>query len=89
MVLLSVTDQDWDVKNAVLICDMWDSHHCYNAVKRAEQLAPRINRLVNVMRNKGAVIIHIIIMHEFYKDTDKKRAINLPDSDSEVVLIVR
>ena len=63
---------------------MWDSHHCYNAVKRAEQLAPRINRLVNVMRNKGAVIIHApSSCMNFYKDTPaRKRAINLPDSDS-------
>ena len=83
--IVRVRDQDWDAKNtAVLICDMWDSHHCYNAVKRAEQLAPRINRLVNVMRNKGAVIIHApSSCMNFYKDTPaRKRAINLPDSVS-------
>ena len=63
---------------------MWDSHHCYNAVKRVEQLAPRINRLVDAIRNKGAIIIHApSSCMNFYKDAPaRKRAIDLPDSKS-------
>ena len=83
--IVRLRDQEWDPNNtAVLICDMWDSHHCYNAVKRVEQLAPRINRLVNVMRNKGAIIIHApSSCMNFYKDAPaRKRAIDLPDSNS-------
>ena len=81
--IVRLRDQEWDPNNtAVLICDMWDSHHCYNAVKRVEQLAPRINQLVNVMRNKGAIIIHApSSCMNFYKDAPaRKRAIDLPDA---------
>ena len=38
-------DEQWDpARTAVIVCDMWDSHHCVNAVRRVAQLAPRIDR---------------------------------------------
>lgn len=43
---------------ALIICDMWDSHHCVNAVRRVNEIAPRINKLANALRAQGATIIH-------------------------------
>lgn len=49
----------WDSSRvAVIVCDVWDSHHCLNAVRRVGQLAPRIDRFVTTMRERGATIIH-------------------------------
>ncbi|GAB5403881.1 MAG: hypothetical protein Aurels2KO_21120 [Aureliella sp.] len=43
---------------ALIICDMWDSHHCVNAVRRVGQIAPRIDSLAKTLRNQGVTIIH-------------------------------
>ncbi len=45
-------------KTAVIVCDMWDSHHCVNAVRRVAELAPRIDRFCTALREKGATVIH-------------------------------
>ncbi len=45
-------------ETAVIICDMWDSHHCVNAVRRVSELAPRIDLFAKTLRSKGATIIH-------------------------------
>lgn len=42
----------------VIVCDMWDSHHCVNAVRRVGELAPRMNELLCELRDQGATIIH-------------------------------
>ena len=28
-------------KTAIIVCDMWDLHHCKNAVRREAEMAPR------------------------------------------------
>ena len=38
-------------ETAVIVCDMWDLHHCKNAVVRANQLAPRMNALLKAARD--------------------------------------
>jgi len=43
---------------ALIICDVWDSHHCVNAVRRVQELAPRIDALAKSLRYQGATIIH-------------------------------
>ncbi|WP_182867137.1 ThuA domain-containing protein [Rhodopirellula sp. JC639] len=49
----------WDAaRTAVIVCDMWDSHHCVNAVRRVTELAPRIDRFCNTLREQGVTIIH-------------------------------
>ncbi|HTU22123.1 MAG TPA: ThuA domain-containing protein [Gemmataceae bacterium] len=49
----------WDVKKtAIIVCDMWDAHHCLNAVGRVKEMAPRMNQVLNEGRNRGALIIH-------------------------------
>ncbi|MEC9092028.1 MAG: nicotinamidase, partial [Planctomycetota bacterium] len=54
-----IQTETWQTqKTAVIVCDMWDAHHCLNAVKRVKEMAPRMNRLLEQMRNGGATIIH-------------------------------
>ncbi len=43
---------------ALIICDMWDSHHCVNAVRRVAEIAPRIDRFASVLRDRGVTVIH-------------------------------
>lgn len=45
-------------ETAVIICDMWDLHHCKNATDRVGELAPHLNRFVAEARSRGALIIH-------------------------------
>lgn len=45
-------------ETALIICDVWDSHHCVNAVRRVQELAPRINALATSLRANRATIIH-------------------------------
>lgn len=45
-------------ETAVIVCDVWDSHHCLNAVRRVKEMAPRMNELLRVARQRGALIIH-------------------------------
>jgi nicotinamidase-related amidase/type 1 glutamine amidotransferase len=49
----------WDTKKtAIIVCDMWDSHHCLNAVHRVGEMAPRMNQVLIAARNRGVLIIH-------------------------------
>ncbi len=43
---------------AVIVCDMWDLHHCKNAVTRAVEMAPRMNEVLEKARAAGVLIIH-------------------------------
>jgi nicotinamidase-related amidase len=53
------TRESWDPrKTAIIVCDMWDLHHCKNAVKREGEFAPRMNALLEAARAQGAFIIH-------------------------------
>lgn len=45
-------------QTAVIVCDMWDAHHCLNAVRRATEMGPRMNEFLKVARNRGVLIIH-------------------------------
>lgn len=43
---------------AVIVCDVWDAHHCLNAVRREEEMLPRMEAFLKAARGKGALIIH-------------------------------
>ncbi len=43
---------------AVIICDMWDTHHCVSAANRVAEMAPHLNTVVARIRQMGALIIH-------------------------------
>jgi len=51
--------ESWSAKqSAIIVCDMWDLHHCLNAVRRVEEMAPRMNDLLERARAQGVFIIH-------------------------------
>lgn len=53
------TQENWDPKKtAIIVCDMWDLHHCKNAVKRESEFAPRMNALLEKARAQGVFIVH-------------------------------
>lgn len=56
---VTATQETWDpARTAVIVCDMWDLHHCKNAVRRAGEMAPRMNDFLRKTRDLGALIIH-------------------------------
>ncbi len=51
--------EKWDPAiTALIVCDMWDLHHCYNAVQREKDMVGRMNQLLHRARDAGALIIH-------------------------------
>jgi putative membrane-bound dehydrogenase-like protein len=49
----------WDpAKTAIVVCDMWDLHHCKNATDRVAEMAPRMNEVLKAGREQGMLIIH-------------------------------
>ncbi|MBN2476759.1 MAG: isochorismatase family protein [Pirellulales bacterium] len=65
----------WDPrKTAVVICDMWDQHWCKSATARVAEMAPRMNALISVAREQGALIVHCPSgTLDFYKDTPGRK----------------
>ena len=54
---------------AVVICDMWDTHTCKNAALRVAEMAPRMNQVVQKLRERGCFIIHCPSnTMDFYRD---------------------
>jgi nicotinamidase-related amidase len=50
---------EWDVmQTAIIVCDMWDDHHCKSAAQRVGVLAPKMNAVLTAARNHGVQIIH-------------------------------
>jgi len=45
-------------ETAIIVCDMWDSHHCLNAVRRVVEMAPRMNDVLTKARGQGVLIVH-------------------------------
>ena len=51
--------QTWNAaETAVIVCDVWDRHHCLNAVRRMEEFLPRLQQVLDEARRRGAIIIH-------------------------------
>ena len=77
-------DLDWNsARTAVIVCDMWDLHHCLNATRRGAELAPRMNEVLKKLRGMGGVIIHApSSCMEFYKDHPARlRAAQVPRAE--------
>ena len=53
-----VKEQWLPSRTAIIVCDMWDLHHCKNAVTREVEMAPRMNEVLEKARAAGALIIH-------------------------------
>jgi nicotinamidase-related amidase len=74
-------DQQWDPKRtAIIVCDMWDLHHCKRAVDRVGEMAPRMNEVLVKARQAGALIIHApsSCMEPYEKTSMRQRAKNAP-----------
>ncbi len=78
---LKQAEEKWQpAQTAIIVCDMWDAHHCLNAVRRELELAPRMERVLQDARSKGVLIIHApSSCMDAYKDHPaRKRASGLP-----------
>ena len=74
-------EEGWNPKETVLIlCDVWDSHHCLNAVKRLDEMVERMNQVTEKARSQGVFIIHAPSdCMNFYKDhSGRKLAMETP-----------
>ena len=75
----------WDPKKtAIIVCDMWDLHHCLNAVRRGEEMAPTMDRVLKAARDRGATIIHAPseCMAAYADNPARKRAVGTPKAES-------
>ena len=73
----------WEAKTtAIIVCDMWDLHHCLNAVRREGEMAPTMDRVLRSARDRGVVIIHAPSnCIDAYKDHPaRKHAVDTPRS---------
>ncbi|MEO9592001.1 hypothetical protein [Rhodopirellula bahusiensis] len=71
----------WDpTQTAIIVCDVWDYHHCFNAVGRLNEMAPTMNEVIAESRRRGVTIIHAPSgCVDFYKNTaGRKRAMEAP-----------
>lgn len=79
----------WDpARTAVVICDMWDKHHCPDATERVGEMAPRMNEVLKAARARGMLIIHCPSdTMGFYKDHPGRRlAQAAPKAETKVPL---
>ncbi|MEM7474229.1 MAG: ThuA domain-containing protein [Planctomycetota bacterium] len=69
-------------RTAVIVCDMWDSHHCVNAVRRVAQLTPRIDQFCRSLRGRGVTIIHApsSCMKAYEKNLARNRTLAVPSA---------
>ncbi|MGN6491467.1 MAG: ThuA domain-containing protein [Agriterribacter sp.] len=51
--------QQWQPsQTAIIICDMWDRHWCSGATRRVAEMAPYLNEVINIGRQRGMQIVH-------------------------------
>lgn len=79
----------WEPKEtAIVICDMWDQHWCKGATRRVGEMAPRMNEVITIARERGVLIIHCpSSCIDFYKDTPmRKLAQQAPKVETKIPL---
>ncbi len=66
-------------ETAVIVCDVWDLHHCRRAVERLEEFAPRIAKLCDTVRAAGGTVIHAPsdCMPEYASHPARERVLDL------------
>lgn len=71
-------------ETAVIVCDMWDLHHCLNATRRGGELAPRMDKVLTTARKHGATIIHApsSCMDAYKSHAARKRAASIARSEN-------
>lgn len=73
--------EEWSAsETAIIVCDVWDYHHCLNAVRRLEEFAPRLDQVLKVARDKGAIVIHAPsdCMPAYVDHPARQRAMQVP-----------
>ena len=67
-------------RTAIIVCALWDRHHCRHAVVREGEMAPRMNEVLEKARAAGVLIIHApSSCMKAYEDTPaRERAISAP-----------
>jgi nicotinamidase-related amidase len=79
------TTESWlPGQTAIIVCDMWDSHHCLNAVRRCVEVAPRMNQVLNKARDQGVLIIHApsSCMEAYQTHPGRKLALGAPQASN-------
>jgi len=73
-------------KTAIIICDMWNSHHCLDSKGRVVEMAPFMNEVLKTARAKEMLIIHSpSACMAFYKDApQRRRAQEAPQAKASV-----
>ncbi|CAD72181.1 MAG TPA: hypothetical protein DDX19_26615 [Rhodopirellula baltica] len=83
--VLQQVNESWEPsKTAIIVCDVWDYHHCFNAVERLNEMAPRMNEVISDARRRGVTIIHSPSgCVDFYANSlARKRAIQAPVAEN-------
>jgi nicotinamidase-related amidase/type 1 glutamine amidotransferase len=67
--------QFWNPKEtAIIICDMWNEHWCKGATERVTEMAPFMNNVVSIAREKGVLVVHApSSCMDYYKDTPARK----------------
>ena len=76
-------EEKWNPsETAVIVCDVWDYHHCLNAVRRLGEFAPRLNQVLVKAREQGMTIIHSPsdCMPAYVDHPARKRALQTPQA---------
>lgn len=51
--------QEWNAtETAIIVVDMWNQHWCKDATARVAELAPEINKVISIARERGVLIVH-------------------------------
>jgi nicotinamidase-related amidase len=62
--------------SAILICDMWDKHWCRGASRRVDDLARRMDPVLQKARTAGVLVIHSPSdTMTFYKDYPQRKLV--------------
>ncbi|GAB6394699.1 MAG: isochorismatase family protein [Bacteroidales bacterium] len=68
-------------ETAIIVCDMWDRHWCDGATARVAEIAPAMNDVLTIAREKGVKIVHAPSeCMDYYKDyPGRKEALKYKD----------
>jgi nicotinamidase-related amidase len=67
-------------QTAVIVCDMWNLHHCLNATRRGIELCPTMERMLTALRANGVTVIHAPsgCMRTYAETAARRRAQDAP-----------
>ena len=68
-IISQVVEQCNPSETAIIISDMWDKHWCEGATGRVAEMAPFMNDVISIARNRGVLIVHAPSgCTDYYKD---------------------